>query len=324
MVRLTSDGHGLVAQMSQIAAEACVVALLFEHITFYTNEWSSNDIHALEASILTSTLGLGSSSGSRDASHTLGGYLETASMPNPTKQCQWVDPKSGETHHFPLQHAVDFAYYVDGKHSPVPSSVGESFCRPAIATSHSAAAEISSGASAQDVQDFFDPFLDDDDSPQDVSDCVGNASCAATGSKNSAKRLRGEDEGTDVDQRKLSRRRIALDRGALIRIFPPHVCQDQSGIRWGEDDLDHVKGLGLRGPDIMVTPRSNHLGMMITTAILGMIATLIPTCDRGADPNDDRNINSENDHDTDSKDDHNDNPDCDYDTDPSSDRDADP
>ncbi|GMF22424.1 unnamed protein product [Phytophthora fragariaefolia] len=44
--------------------------------------------------------------------------------------------------------------------------------------------------------------------------------------------------------------------------------------------------------------------MMITTAILGMIATLTPTYDRGADPNHDRNINSENDHDTDSRDDH--------------------
>ncbi|GMF41089.1 unnamed protein product [Phytophthora fragariaefolia] len=82
--------------------------------------------------------------------------------------------------------------------------------------------------------------------------------------------------------------------------------------------------LGLWRPDIMDTPRSNHLGMMITTAIPGMIAAPILTCDRGADPNDDRNINSENDHDTDSKDDHNDDPDCDHDTDPSSDRDADP
>ncbi|GMF24855.1 unnamed protein product [Phytophthora fragariaefolia] len=123
--------------------------------------------------------------------------------------------------------------------------------------------------------------------------------------------------------------RVTTKPGLLLwrsaeRIFPPHVCHDQLEIRWGEDDLDHAKGLGLRGPDIMVTPRSNHLGMMITTAILAIIATLIPTCDRGADPNDDRNINSENDHDTDAKDDHNDDRDCDHDTDPSSDRDADP
>ncbi|GMF53174.1 unnamed protein product [Phytophthora fragariaefolia] len=215
-ITVASDGHELVAQMSEIAVVAPVVALLLEHITFNTNQWSSNDIHALEASILTSTLGQGSSSGSRDVSHILGEHLETDSMPNPTKQCQWVDPKSGKKLHFPLQHAVDFAYYVDGEHSPAPSSVGESFCRPAIASRHSAAAEISSGASAQDVQGLFDPFSDDDDSPQDVSDSMGNASSAATGSKNCAKRLRGEKKGTDVDQRKLSRRHIALDRDALI------------------------------------------------------------------------------------------------------------
>ncbi|GMF54680.1 unnamed protein product [Phytophthora fragariaefolia] len=54
-------------------------------------------------------------------------------------------------------------------------------------------------------------------------------------------------------------------------------------------------GLGLRRSDIMDTPRrSIHLGMMITTAIPGMFATPIPTCDRSADHNDDRNFNCEN------------------------------
>ncbi|GMF54507.1 unnamed protein product [Phytophthora fragariaefolia] len=88
-------------------------------------------------------------------------------------------------------------------------------------------------------------------------------------------------------------------RGRLWRSAESFFLPTSATINQGLDGEKMIwttsNGLELRRSDIMDTPRrSIHLGMMITTAIPGMFATPIPTCDRSADHNDDQNINCEN------------------------------
>lgn len=141
-------------------------ALLLEDAEFDKTEWSSGDLEALEESILSRVLGIGESPASNKVAVILEGLMAEESYPVGTKLCRWIDPKTEESTRFPLQHAIDFAYYVDGGVSPVPQSVGTSFCRcpssPTLPSTYSR-----SRSSLRDVQELFDPFSDDDNSPHE-------------------------------------------------------------------------------------------------------------------------------------------------------------
>ncbi|GMF51957.1 unnamed protein product [Phytophthora fragariaefolia] len=65
------------------------------------------------------------------------------------------------------------------------------------------------------------------------------------------------------------------------RFIPPHVCHDQSGIRWGEDDLDHVKWIR---DDHDTNSKDDH------NEDPDCDHNTDPSSDRDADPKDDRDI----------------------------------
>ncbi|GMF28065.1 unnamed protein product [Phytophthora fragariaefolia] len=92
--------------------------------------------------------------------------MSEETRPIGSKTCQWTDPTTGESTRCPLQHAINFAYYVDGRVSPVPPNVGSSFNRTPMAIPPPSSSGIF-GGSGQDVQELFDPFVDDDDLPHD-------------------------------------------------------------------------------------------------------------------------------------------------------------
>ncbi|KAL3662900.1 hypothetical protein V7S43_012299 [Phytophthora oleae] len=69
----------------------------------------------------------------------LDGLVEPADMPDAQSVRQWIDPRTGETCRFCLQHAVDYAFVVDGDQSAPTSlrlSVGPSFCRAPLHLDH--------------------------------------------------------------------------------------------------------------------------------------------------------------------------------------------
>jgi hypothetical protein len=143
---------------------APVVVLLLEHVRFRCDEWSPSDISALEELILKRLLGQKGGMGSKNIGMVLGELLDVGFHPSADKECHWVDPTSGGEVGFSLQHAVNFAYHVDGGFEPVPSNVGESFCRPPErqAAMHSDNTDGSVG----EAGGRFDHFTDDDETPQ--------------------------------------------------------------------------------------------------------------------------------------------------------------
>ncbi|KAE9001213.1 hypothetical protein PF011_g13850 [Phytophthora fragariae] len=152
------------AVASAVSVVSPVVALLLEDIEFRSGDWSSSDLEVLEQAILSRVLGHGGETASDEVSSILDGLMSEESHPVGSKMCRWIDTKTGELTHFTLQHAINFAYYVDGGVSPVPQSVGSSFNRTPIPPSSTSGISVGSG---QSVQELFDPFVDDDDSPQD-------------------------------------------------------------------------------------------------------------------------------------------------------------
>ncbi|EGZ07336.1 hypothetical protein PHYSODRAFT_340440 [Phytophthora sojae] len=75
------------------------------HVALDTSEWSSADVDNMQTAIL------------------------SRNHPEPSAICKWVDPQSGSETQFPLQHAVDYAFYIDGEAGGAPAALGESFCR---------------------------------------------------------------------------------------------------------------------------------------------------------------------------------------------------
>ncbi|KAG6965595.1 hypothetical protein JG688_00007124 [Phytophthora aleatoria] len=110
---IQSGGHQFVAQMLAVSVVAPVVAVLLEHTEFNSDEWSSGDIKDLEELIVSQVIWHGGIAISNEVSVILVGLIDTKSYPESKKLCRRVDPKSGEETQFPLQHALDFTYYVE-------------------------------------------------------------------------------------------------------------------------------------------------------------------------------------------------------------------
>ncbi|KAE8910458.1 hypothetical protein PF010_g17481 [Phytophthora fragariae] len=215
--RLTirSDGERFVASTGDVSKVAPIIALLLEHIQFNCDEWSSTEIEAVETSILSRVLGQDGIAGSNDISTVLDGLMTNESFPVKTKTCAWIDPKTGRQTEFPLQHALDFAYYVDGGAGSVPSSVGQSFCQPPV-ISRSFHQENDDQESVAEAQELFDPFQDDDEIPQDRSEREPNAISFPPPVKRSAKRDRETANLPGDSSLEQKCRRVALDQDALI------------------------------------------------------------------------------------------------------------
>ncbi|KAE9286587.1 hypothetical protein PR003_g26279, partial [Phytophthora rubi] len=167
--RLTvqSEGQLLPVKATEVTLVAPVVALLLEHIQFNSSEWSADDIGEVEQTILDRVLGRSGTPSSNAISALFEGLVDEKNYPEATKLCHWIDPRTGEPTEFPLQHAINFAYYVGGGVSPIPVDVGESFCRQPVPQRMPSPAGGSLG-SAHEVQELFDPFTDDDVSPHDT------------------------------------------------------------------------------------------------------------------------------------------------------------
>ncbi|KAH7487765.1 uncharacterized protein KRP23_1728 [Phytophthora ramorum] len=214
-VTVASDGHQFGVRASSVEVVAPVIALLLEHVQFNSDEWSPSDIKAIEESILKQVLGEDGDVGSNNIATVLGDLLEDDNLPSATKTCHWVDPKSGNVATFTLQHALDFAYYVDGGVDPVPASVGESFCRPPEQqrTHHPDKA----GGSIGETGGLFDPFTDDDETPQDQSERESVGQTSVSGQQNRGKRPhQAVSISTDPSKYRQKRIRNAVDQDDLI------------------------------------------------------------------------------------------------------------
>jgi hypothetical protein len=214
-ITIASDGNRFDAEMRSVAVVAPVVALLLEHVRFSCDEWSPSDISSLEESILKRLLGEGGGRGSKNIGMLLGELLDVDFHPSADKECRWVDPKSGSDVGFSLQYAVSFAYHVDGGFEPVPSDVGESFCRPP--EHQSALPSDNTDGSLGEADGLFDPYTDDDETPQDQSEQEPGGHSMAYGRQATAKRVPDAVfVPAEQSERPQKRSRTAIDHDALI------------------------------------------------------------------------------------------------------------
>ncbi|KAE8904996.1 hypothetical protein PF003_g11144 [Phytophthora fragariae] len=214
-ITIASAGHRSLVVADSVSAVAPVVALLLEHVHFNCNEWSSDDLASLEGSILNRLLGKEGNMGSKNIEVVLEEMLDESIHPSGDKECHWLDPKSGDEVNFVLQHAVDFAYHVDGAASPVLSSIGESFCRPPVPQRPHHSDNTDGSVAAADG--LFDPFTDDDETPQDHSERGRGGQGRVHGQQDSTKRAL-EAVATPAEQieSRQKRLRTAVDHDALI------------------------------------------------------------------------------------------------------------
>ncbi|KAE9050410.1 hypothetical protein PR001_g2399 [Phytophthora rubi] len=216
---IQSGEHQFVGTVDAVAVVAPVVALLLQDVGFNSDEWSPSEIDEVGQSILDRVLGRGGASASNKIGDIFNGLLSEESYPPSTKVCRWIDPKTGDQTQFLLQHAIDFAYHVDGGVAPVPASVGLSFCRPPLSPSPRSTSGLSR-RSVRDVQELFDPFTDDDNAALDdteSADVVAGVAAATPGSqkKRPAPGIPAV-QGASIPQAKRHRSRTALDQDTLI------------------------------------------------------------------------------------------------------------
>ncbi|KAK1935695.1 hypothetical protein P3T76_010390 [Phytophthora citrophthora] len=177
------------------------------------------DIEHEQNTRLDRVLGRNNEVATNDIAEMFDGLITEDSLPASDQPCEWVEPSTGKTVKFPLQHAVDFTYFVDGGRRPVPDHAGPSFCIVPIGHSNQdITAEI---LGPEEGLELFDPFLDDDSRPQDVEDTVAPLLDPRPGSKRhrDASYLGTErDMGVQVEpqQRRRVTLRSALDTDALI------------------------------------------------------------------------------------------------------------
>jgi hypothetical protein len=210
-VSVQSDGHLFSAPTGSTSLVAPVVALTLQHIQFNCDDWSLSELATIEKTILDRVLGREGERSSNKIPEICEGLLLEESFPAPTKMCQWIEPKSGALLRFPLHHAVDFAYYVDGGITPVPRTIGRSFCCPPA--SQVAQLQVGRGpSSVDDSNELFDPFQDDDDTEHEQPPALSHR--LTTDGASTAKRLsEASRHGNQLQQK---RRRTALDSDALI------------------------------------------------------------------------------------------------------------
>ncbi|OWZ00174.1 hypothetical protein PHMEG_00028701 [Phytophthora megakarya] len=191
--RMTVDSNGrqFAVSSSQASSVPPIVALLLQHAEFSTDERSTDDLEEIQTTIM-----------------------------NPASTiCRWINPSSGRSAEFPLQHALDFAYFVDGGRAPVPNSVGRSFCEPPPRQRQG-----EDDRATDEALELFDPFVDDDG--PDMTEHVPRDDHTGTSNQNrsqQAKRLRDnalspsdEFQHQPSQQRRRVTYQSALDKDASI------------------------------------------------------------------------------------------------------------
>ncbi|KAE8979214.1 hypothetical protein PR003_g25824 [Phytophthora rubi] len=220
-VTVISAEERFVTTTAHISLVLPIVALLLEHVTFPCDVWSDDEIVDLQSVLLDRVIGRDGEVASREIDKVFEGLMSQESRPASTQLCHWVDPHTGESTEFPLQHALDFAYFVDGDRDSVPANVGQKFCRPPTQTRQQD--HNRSEPTTDEALELFDPFVDDDVSPQDVTEFDWSASPSASTPQMREKRphdevSRGIGEGLQPERNQ--RRRVgpqsALDKDAMI------------------------------------------------------------------------------------------------------------
>ncbi|POM74293.1 Hypothetical protein PHPALM_8778 [Phytophthora palmivora] len=83
----------------------------------------------IHSTILDRLLEVSAPTSNRDINELLDRIVEPSQRPSPTATCTWIDPSDGSTRQFRLQHAIDYAYFVDGsRRIPRQIHLGTSFC----------------------------------------------------------------------------------------------------------------------------------------------------------------------------------------------------
>ncbi|ETO99996.1 hypothetical protein F441_22581 [Phytophthora nicotianae CJ01A1] len=140
--------------------------------------------------------------------------------PIASQECFWVDPGSGEQAEFTLQHALDFAYYVDEGVEPIPGAIRESFCRPPVQQLRQELPSKSAKNIDEDqLAGLFDPFVDDDDGLP-VGPSV-DEQARPRPHEHAASKKRSRDQPSEFEvlphgTMTTQRQRTALDHDALI------------------------------------------------------------------------------------------------------------
>ncbi|KAE9280752.1 hypothetical protein PF008_g28060 [Phytophthora fragariae] len=115
---------------SRLDEIAPVVCLLMKNSAVKTSDITRAALRDFNVTILDRILGYNGWDGSRDIADILNGILPSNEQPNGSEIRTWVNPITGDMATLRLQHAVDYAHYIDGGRS-VPASlqreIGETF-----------------------------------------------------------------------------------------------------------------------------------------------------------------------------------------------------
>ncbi|OWY91908.1 hypothetical protein PHMEG_00039300 [Phytophthora megakarya] len=193
------------APVAAITATAPVTALLLLIMAFNKTDWSLEDILELNSSIVDKVCRSGTSVGSRDIGAIVEDLIDANPFPDAKDEMHWRDPKTGAEVVFPLQHAIDYAFYVDGHVTPVPDTVGTAFCKPPSQTTRTATASRTrsrANRSGASLELFNTPINEDDDYDYDAGDAIPespeqNSAVDSAGARRSRNRY-ADDQGSDL------------------------------------------------------------------------------------------------------------------------------
>ncbi|KAE9277436.1 hypothetical protein PF001_g25654 [Phytophthora fragariae] len=125
----TVDGSHRVAQSNVIRAVP-VTTVLLRNLSYAAGDWSLPEISDLHQRILDRILGTNGNAATNDVQQIMHDIVDDDMVPSASENVKWINPLSGQEVVFPIQHAVDYAFYKDGGVEPPPNSVGSSFCTP--------------------------------------------------------------------------------------------------------------------------------------------------------------------------------------------------
>ncbi|KAJ8575850.1 hypothetical protein ON010_g3361 [Phytophthora cinnamomi] len=155
-VRHGDNADRLVAsRLDNIAPVACLLLL---SPTLKTSDITRMALRDFNNTVLDRIIGNNGFAGSRNIADILNGILPRNQQPHGSELRIWVNPTTGITSTFRLQHAVDYAHFIDGDH-PVPASleheIGETFTDDPI---HREVAAPTEDASPSQPQPRLRPF----------------------------------------------------------------------------------------------------------------------------------------------------------------------
>ncbi|EGZ18352.1 hypothetical protein PHYSODRAFT_501946 [Phytophthora sojae] len=183
------DGDGAVVNtvggihrvpQSSVVRSAPVVTILLRNLSFAAEIWGLPEIADLHQKLLDRILRTNGATASNDVQQIMHGIIDDAMRPSADEIVTWINPLSGQEVAFPVQHAVDYAFYNDAGMEPTPDSVGTSFCTPPTASNQRQVAETTRTArrisllnpsrvsTRTEASAMFDTQDDDDDVLEEI------------------------------------------------------------------------------------------------------------------------------------------------------------